>query len=80
MSDEDPSALIDAKIASLGDWRGATLAKLRALIREADPDVILDMLYAPLYYRLLVGHQPLTAEFVREHVTLALNGLATGRG
>jgi AcrR family transcriptional regulator len=50
------------------------------LIREADPDVILDMLYAPLYYRLLVGHQPLTAEFVREHVTLALNGLATGRG
>ena len=40
MSDEDPSALIDAKIASLGDWRGATLAKLRALIREADPDVV----------------------------------------
>ena len=40
MSDEDPSALIDAKIASLGDWRSATLAKLRALIREADPDVV----------------------------------------
>jgi len=31
--------LIDAKIAGLGDWRGDTLAKLRALIRAADPDV-----------------------------------------
>jgi hypothetical protein len=30
---------IDAKIASLGDWRGATLASLRALIKEADPEV-----------------------------------------
>lgn len=39
MADEDPSALIDAKIASLGDWRGETLARLRALIREADPGI-----------------------------------------
>ena len=39
MADDDPSALIDAKIASLGDWRGATLAMLRALIREADPAI-----------------------------------------
>lgn len=39
LEDEDPSALIDAKIASLGDWRGAMLARLRALIREADPAV-----------------------------------------
>ena len=31
--------LIDAKISGLGDWRGATLAKLRALIHDADPDV-----------------------------------------
>jgi hypothetical protein len=30
---------IDAKIASLGDWRGATLASLRRLIKEADPEV-----------------------------------------
>ncbi|TMJ20236.1 MAG: DUF1801 domain-containing protein [Alphaproteobacteria bacterium] len=37
---EDPSELIDAKIASLGDWRGETLARLRALIREADPEVV----------------------------------------
>lgn len=33
------SELIDAKIAGLGDWRGATLAKLRALIHAADPEV-----------------------------------------
>ena len=31
--------LVDAKIAGLGDWRGATLAKLRALIHAADPEV-----------------------------------------
>jgi hypothetical protein len=35
-----PSQLIDARIAALGDWRGATLARVRALIREADPDVV----------------------------------------
>jgi hypothetical protein len=34
------SELIDAKIASLGDWRGEMLARLRALIREADPDMV----------------------------------------
>jgi hypothetical protein len=34
------SQLIDAKIASLGDWRGATLARIRNLIHEADPDII----------------------------------------
>jgi len=34
------SALIDAKIASLGDWRGATLARLRALIKAADPGMV----------------------------------------
>ena len=35
-----PSQLIDARIEELGDWRGRTLARLRALIRQADPDVI----------------------------------------
>src|SRR5689334_25262241 len=39
MSDESPSALIDAKLAGTGDWRGETLARLRALIHEADPEV-----------------------------------------
>jgi hypothetical protein len=36
---EPASQLIDAKIAALGDWRGELLARLRALIKEAVPDV-----------------------------------------
>jgi hypothetical protein len=35
-----PSHLIDARIAALADWRGEMLAWVRALIREADPDVV----------------------------------------
>jgi hypothetical protein len=35
-----PSALIDAKIGALGDWRGEMLTRLRALVREADPGVV----------------------------------------
>lgn len=35
-----PSAFIDRKIAELGDWRGDTLAYVRALIKKADPEVI----------------------------------------
>jgi len=38
-----PAAQIDAKIAALGDWRGETLARLRALIKAADPDVVEDV-------------------------------------
>jgi hypothetical protein len=37
---DNASELIDRKIASLGDWRGETLARLRALIREADPEIV----------------------------------------
>ncbi|EIM25949.1 DUF1801 domain-containing protein [Microvirga lotononidis] len=36
----EPSRLIDAKIGELGDWRGETLARIRSLIRQADPGVI----------------------------------------
>jgi hypothetical protein len=35
-----PSRLIDARIQQLDDWRGKTLAQVRALIRQADPDVV----------------------------------------
>ena len=35
-----PSQLIDARIKELGDWRGALLGRLRALIKQADPDVV----------------------------------------
>lgn len=38
--DQSASALIDDRIEELGDWRGEMLARLRALVKEADPDVI----------------------------------------
>jgi hypothetical protein len=37
---DSPSQLIDARIAELGDWRGETLARVRELIRQADPEVV----------------------------------------
>ena len=37
---ESPSELIDARIQELGDWRGEMLARLRALIKAADPEVV----------------------------------------
>ena len=37
---ESPAQLIDAKIEELGDWRGETLARLRALIKQAEPEVV----------------------------------------
>jgi hypothetical protein len=37
---KSPSQLIDAKIEELSDWRGATLARVRALIKQADPKVV----------------------------------------
>ncbi len=37
---ESGSAFIDEKIASLGDWRGETLSRMRKLIKQADPDVV----------------------------------------
>src|SRR5580658_741441 len=37
---ESASVFIDAKIGELGDWRGKTLAKVRAIIHEADPEIV----------------------------------------
>ena len=37
---ESPSRLIDARIKQLNDWRGKTLSRVRALIKQADPDVV----------------------------------------
>ena len=37
---ESASALIDEKIKDLGDWRGKTLAKVREIIRKADPEIV----------------------------------------
>ena len=38
--EKSPSQLIDERIAELGDWRGEMLARLRALVKQADPDVV----------------------------------------
>jgi hypothetical protein len=35
-----PAELIDGRIAELGDWRGKTLARVRALIKHADPEIV----------------------------------------
>ena len=37
---ESPSELIDARIEELGDWRGELLSRIRALIKEADPEAV----------------------------------------
>ena len=39
-SQKTPSQLIDARIEELGDWRGETLGRLRALVKKADPEVV----------------------------------------
>ena len=40
MTPDSPSQLIDARIRDLSDWRGETLARVRALVKEADPEVV----------------------------------------
>jgi hypothetical protein len=50
---KSPSRLIDERIAALGDWRGETLARLRALIKQAVPDVVEEWKWrgVPVWYR-----------------------------
>jgi hypothetical protein len=40
MSEKTPSELIDERIEELGDWRGQTLARVRTLVKAADPEVV----------------------------------------
>ena len=40
MPSKSPSQLIDARIKELGDWRGKTLSRLRAVVKQADPDIV----------------------------------------
>lgn len=48
-----PSRLIDARIAELGDWRGEMLARLRALVLQADPEMVEEWKWrgVPVWYR-----------------------------
>lgn len=43
MSGDTPSQLIDARIAALGDWRGEALARMRKLIKAAEPEIVEDV-------------------------------------
>ena len=40
MTDESPARLIDERIEEFDDWRGATLSRLRKMIKQADPEVV----------------------------------------
>jgi AcrR family transcriptional regulator len=56
------------------------LARYRALLRDGiDLDLTLDTLYAPLYYRLLIGHKPLTAEFADQITDLVWTGIVNAQ-
>ena len=50
---ESPSRLIDARIKELGDWRGKTLARMRALIKQVAPDVVEEWKWrgVPVWYQ-----------------------------
>ena len=49
---KSPSELIDDRIAELGDWRAETLARIRVLIRQADPEIVEDWKWrgVPVWY------------------------------
>lgn len=66
---ETPAQLIDARIAGLGDWRGATLARMRALVHEADPAVVEEWKWrgVPVWSH---GGILCTGEIYRTHVKL----------
>jgi hypothetical protein len=66
---EDDSALIDAKINSLGDWRGKTLAKVRKIIHNADPEIVEEMKWmgTPVFSH---GGIVCTGETYKDHVKL----------
>ncbi len=53
MADRTPAEMIDARIHELDDWRGDTLARIRDLIRRADPDVVEEWKWrgVPVWYR-----------------------------
>ncbi len=75
MSDESPSQVIDAMFADLDDWRGATLSRLRALIRRAAPGVVEELKWkkpsnpagVPVWSE---GGMICTGEVYKDHVKL----------
>lgn len=66
---EDASAFIDARINELGDWRGRTLAKVRAILHKADPEIVEEVKWmgTPVFSH---GGIVCTAETYKNHVKL----------
>jgi hypothetical protein len=78
---KSPSQLIDGRIEELGDWRGETLSRVRALIKQADPDVVEEWKWAkasspgtPVW-----SHDGIicTGEIYKNHVKLTFAGGAS---
>jgi len=66
---ESASAFLDAKIDSLGDWRGKTLAKIRTIIHKADPEIVEEVKWmgTPVFSH---GGIVCTAETYKNHVKM----------
>lgn len=62
-----PSELIDARINELGDWRGEMLGRLRALVKEADPEIVEEWKWrgVPVWYH---DGMVCTGEAYKDHV------------
>jgi hypothetical protein len=66
---ESPYARIDATIKELGDWRGKTLSRVRAVIKQADPKVVEEWKYrgVPVWYH---DGMTCTGETYKDHVKM----------
>jgi hypothetical protein len=64
-----PSQLIDARIEELGDWRGETLARIRTILKRADPEVVEEWKWrgVPVWYH---AGMICTGETYRNHVKM----------
>jgi hypothetical protein len=73
---DSPSRLIDARIEELGDWRGETLARIRALIKQVDPEVVEEWKWrgVPVWYH---DGMICTGETYKDHVKVTFAKGAT---
>lgn len=90
---ESASASIDAKIIELGDWRGKTLAKVREIVHEADPEIVEEWKWVKAFNSSLDGnvrraidiregdkiHEAALKALIREAVALNINGKSKSR-
>jgi len=69
---ESPSRLIDGRIKELGDWRGKTLSRIRALVKEADPQVVEEWKWrgVPVWYH---DGMICTGETYKNHVKVTFS-------